>query len=162
MEFGWTNTRRALEAYGQRLIDKYRDNLKEGDSFATGNLYNNLSYEVKILETRFEVVISLEDYWRYVEDGRRAGGKMPPITAIENWIKAKPVIPRMDSRGRTPTVRQLAFLIARSISIKGIEPKKPFQRAYDSLLDGLYAELREAVAADAKNYVISAISYKRS
>ena len=152
MEFGWTNTRRALEAYGQRLIDKYRDNLKEGNSFATGNLYNNLSYEV----------ISLEDYWRYVEDGRRAGGKMPPITAIENWIKAKPVIPRMDSRGRTPTVRQLAFLIARSIGIKGIEPKKPFQRAYDSLLDGLYAELREAVAADAKNYVISAISYKRS
>lgn len=48
-----------------------------------------------------------------LEDGRRAGG-FPPVNRIEQWIKDKGIIPK----GKT-TPLQLAFIIARKISIEG-------------------------------------------
>ncbi|RZJ67687.1 MAG: hypothetical protein EOO50_05235 [Flavobacterium sp.] len=46
--------------------------------------------------------------------GRRAG-KMPPLEAIEKWIKAKGLKPLEDKL----SISSLAFLIARSIAKKG-------------------------------------------
>lgn len=48
-----------------------------------------------------------------LEDGRRPGG-MPPVSRIEQWIKDKGIIPK----GKI-TPLQLAYLIARKISIEG-------------------------------------------
>lgn len=159
MEFA--RTRAVLERYAQKLISQYRDNLTSDNSIAGGALYNNITYEVHIDKQPWEVVITLEDYWHYIEDGRRAGGKMPPIKAIADWIEVKPITPKVDSLGRTPTVRQLAFLIARSIGINGIPAKKAFQRAYDTLLDELYDNLRDAVAADTSEYIVAGIKLLR-
>lgn len=156
MEFA--NTEKVLNQYAQRLIAQYRDNLTADNSIAGGALYNNITYKVNAGVQSFEVVITLEDYWKYVENGRRAGAKMPPIDAIAKWIEVKPIIPRMDSRGRVPSVRQLAYLIARSISIKGIPAKNGFQKAYDSLLDELYRELRNALVDDIKPYLLAEVN----
>lgn len=160
MEF--QNTQKVLNQYAQRLIERYRDNLKTDNSIASGALYDNITYQVNTGVQSFEVVITLEDYWKYVESGRRAGAKMPPIDAIADWITVKPIIPRMDSSGRVPSVRQLAYLISRSISIKGIPAKNGFQKAYDSLLDELYQDIRNAVVMDLKPYLLANISVRQS
>jgi hypothetical protein len=52
-------------------------------------------------------------YIGVLEDGRRAGG-FPPRSKIESWIKSKGIIPK----GKI-SVAQLAFLIARKISMEG-------------------------------------------
>lgn len=160
MEFA--NTQKVLNEYARKLIAQYRDNLTADNSIARGALYNNITYKVNAGVQAFEVVITLEDYWKYVENGRRAGAKMPPINAIEEWITVKPIIPTIDSKGRLPTVRQLAYLIARSISIKGIPAKRGFQKAFDSLLTELYANLRNALVADVKPYLLVNISIRQS
>lgn len=100
------------------IADIYRSELS--NSSATGNL-QNFQTIIDINDTTFSVSFELADYWKYVEYGRRPG-KMPPIDAIEQWVKIKPVVPNAIN-GRIPDTRQLAFLIARKIGREGIEPK---------------------------------------
>lgn len=100
------------------IADIYRSELS--NSSATGNL-QNFQTIIDINDTTFSVSFELADYWKYVEYGRRPG-KMPPIDAIEQWVKVKPVVPNAIN-GRVPDTRQLAFLIARKIGREGIEPK---------------------------------------
>jgi hypothetical protein len=61
----------------------------------------------------FQGNLSGAGYIGVLEDGRRAGG-MPPVGRIEQWIKDKGITPK----GKTTTL-QLAYLIARKISIEG-------------------------------------------
>lgn len=116
-----TNIQRVLEALGDQIIDVYRRKLYEGGTNATGLLGNSLSCIVKTEDGIYDLYLSLQDYWKYVENGRQPG-KFPPMDVIRQWIQVKPVIP--DARtGKLPTIDQLTFLISRSIAINGIQPK---------------------------------------
>lgn len=107
-----------IRALVETIADIYRSELSK--STTTGNL-QNFQTIIDINDTTFQVSFELADYWKYVEYGRRPG-KMPPIDAIEQWVKIKPVVPNAIN-GRVPDTRQLAFLIARKIGREGIEPK---------------------------------------
>lgn len=128
-----------------RIADLYRQNLEQ--SKATGNL-SNFQTIIEVNETSFSVSFELEDYWKYVEYGRRAG-KRPPISAIEEWIRVKPVIPNAIN-GRIPDTRQLAFLIARKIGRDGIPAKKPLSNTMwsnevNTIIDDIKRTLTEQI-----------------
>ena len=115
------NIQRVLETLGDQIIDVYRRKLFDGGTNATGLLGNSLSCIVKTENGIYDLYLSLQDYWKYVENGRQPG-KFPPMDVIKQWIQIKPVIP--DARtGKLPTIDQLTFLISRSIAINGIQPK---------------------------------------
>ena len=71
---------------------------------------------------------------------------MPPIDAIEGWVKIKPVVPNAIN-GKVPSSRQLAFLIARKIGREGIPAKRPLEAT-------LYSDVTEQVIQDIKNEII--------
>jgi hypothetical protein len=100
----------------------YRQKIADANSVATGKL-KDFKVECQMEGSFFEVIFILEDYWKYVENGRRAGAKFPPVNAIKEWIKVKPIIPR-PIKGKIPTTNQLAYLIGRKISRDGIPAKK--------------------------------------
>lgn len=52
----------------------------------------------------------LNNYLKYIESGRRAGAKMPPVKPIEDWAKKHGI----------PTDNSTIFLIRRAISREGI------------------------------------------
>lgn len=54
-------------------------------------------------------------YGRVVRGGRRRGAKRPPVEALLEWVSKKLGVP-------AARVRSVAFLIARKIGQKGIEP----------------------------------------
>ena len=58
----------------------------------------------------------------------------PPVSAIENWITVKRIVPNA-ANNRIPTTKQLAFVIARSISKKGTPATKLLQKTIDSSED---------------------------
>jgi hypothetical protein len=94
---------------------------------ASSTLSNTADVEVQLNGDKLLISLNLEPYWRYVEYGRRPG-KFPPIDAIRNWIKVKPVVP--DARtGKVPSEDQLAFLIARKISREGIPARHAINKA---------------------------------
>jgi hypothetical protein len=148
----YENLRKALEDFGQLLVDEYKDNLLINDKLASGDLYNSVKYHIKTDGAEFQVNLELNHYWKYIENGRKAG-KFPPIGKIEEWIRVKPVIPRPMKNGKLPTEQQLAFLISRKIANEGIKPTPILQESIDSVMyvmrelieDALYKDINSEV-----------------
>ena len=112
----------------QTIIDNianaYRQELTNQGKVASGRL-RDFTVEVVQDDKWFNIVFNLEHYWKYVENGRKPG-KFPPINAIMEWIRVKPIVPH-PMNNRVPTTKQLAFLIARSIAQNGIKPTHALQ-----------------------------------
>ena len=110
MDIKWTKLTEVLNEFADTFIQIVRDNLQANGTNASYDLYNSFQKIIEVGEDSFSVKIQLEDYWKYVEEGR-GPGKYPPPDAIRSWIEVKPVVPQADMNGRTPTVQQLTFLI---------------------------------------------------
>ena len=149
----WKNLRDILEDYGKELVEHYRQTLTDKKINASYELSNSLKYIINTqTKGRFEVNLSLLEYWKYIENGRKAG-KMPPIDAIEKWVEIKPVLPRPRSNGKLPTQRQLAYLIARKIGLEGIAPKPILAENVENLNDVFLPLIEEAIAKDIQREV---------
>lgn len=61
------------------------------------------------------IQLLLNDYVQYIESGRKAGSKFPPIQPIVQWAKERGI----------PTDNSTIFLIRRAIAEDGIRPR-PF------------------------------------
>ena len=149
MEF--KRLKEVLERYGQLLVTKYQSYVPE----ASGKLVQSVRYELKYNETSYEVGLYMEDYWKYVEYGRKAG-KFPPLSKIEEWIKVKPVIPRPYD-GKLPTEKQLAYLIGRKIANEGIEGKNVLKRTEDEVRDEMLMSIKQAIMEDIQEDINSVI-----
>lgn len=147
MEF--TNVVQFLNDFGKELADKYKRNLVNDDAIDTSKLLNSIKYIFNNNNTSFEISMEMAEYWKYVESGRKSG-KFPPISAIREWVKVKPVIPR-PYNGKLPTENQLAFLIARSISNKGIRPRPIFNDSLDDVMRDFENGLEDAFTKDVEN-----------
>ena len=110
----------------QVAID-YQNELRSFDSIASGAL-NNVDFEVEIKGGTYKIYLILQDYWKYVEYGRKPG-KFPNVGKLQEWIKIKPVIPRPLTNGIVPTEKQLTFMIGNSIKEKCIQPKPALANA---------------------------------
>lgn len=147
-----TNTLMVLNKYGEEIVKKYKNKLEENkpgynwNSIATGNLYNSVKSEVIVSGTRISIEITLEDYWKTLENGQPAG-TIVSIGDLLKWIKAKPVIPTDRGFG-IPTLKQLAFLIQRKIKREGTEPMNFMKATLDELLVKLKIDLEEAIEKD--------------
>lgn len=109
----------AITRVAQDFINAYRAKVRSTGHYASGALNDSLSAKVWCFPDSVTVTIDGEAYAKYLENGTKP--HFPPIEAILQWIRVKPVIPRMRN-GKLPTERQLAFLIGRKISEVGTEP----------------------------------------
>lgn len=144
----WDNLTKVLNEFGQLLVTEYKEALIMNDKNASDGLYNSVRY-ILDNKTKGQLSINLElmDYWKYVENGRKAG-KWPPISAIQRWIEIKPVLPRPMANGKLPTNEQLAFLIARKIGLEGIAPQPLLKQSLDNVMDVMMEFIEEAIAKD--------------
>lgn len=78
---------------------------------------------------------------------------MPPVSAIEKWIEVRRILPKpmtlKSGKQVVPSVKSLAYVIARSIGKKGIKPRpfmsKSIEEATELFKDKLMVSLREDV-----------------
>ena len=137
--------------------------LVEADRLASENLINSVETQVETDQGTYLVTITLADYWKYVEDDTKP--HWPPVSAILEWIRVKPVIPRPDSRDRIPKPEQLAYLIGRKISREGTEGSHDLalsatecNRKYEPLI----AEaLAQDLGAGFRSWIFEAFSYRK-
>lgn len=135
-----------LEQFAARATEEYRSRLEIGRTNASGKLSESVEYQVIRNEQTWSVTLSLEDYWKYVENG--TGPHWPPRNKILEWIKVKPVIPRPSANGITPSDQSLAFLIQRKIANEGTEGKHHLEKTVDSVMTDFESQLEEALAMD--------------
>lgn len=152
----WTETMRVLNEFAQSIVDTYKGKIQQ---YSSGRLYNSVTFKTSITGKGLKITIRLADYWQYIEYGRRKGARMPPIKAIKDWIEVRNIVPRPVrlSSGKTevPTTESLAYIIARSISRKGIKPRPYMQESIDVNMDAFLRDLSIAVEADIADSVVS-------
>lgn len=158
----YDHLREVLERYAVALRNEYQDNLIRSDRVASGDLLNTVEYEVKDKNGTYTVSLRLQDYWKWVESGRpptQKGGNGDLRTAILEWIKIKPVLPRPDNNGKLPTPQQLAYLISRKIHKEGYEGTQDLRKATESVWDRFVYEIYEAIDKDWDSALIKIFKY---
>ena len=131
-----------LTGFAERTIEGIRSRI----SNVTGKMSQSLGYR---LDENGLTIFSSEKYFTVLETGRKPG-KMPPISAIEEWVRNKPIASDINPRS-------LAFLIARKIGEEGsllyrqggksgvISDFINDQKIKEDLIDLLDEKFREAV-----------------
>jgi hypothetical protein len=157
--------RKILENYKQIIIDAIADSLEKNDRIAKGLLVQSISINIRSFATNMVMEISMADYWKYVDGGRKKGSKMPPIDAmlkhianrginykgIQNSYRNKKgqLVKRKKPLAKEKALRTLAFLIGRSISKKGIKPTNFVDEAFDNnILDNMSKDLSTALGRE--------------
>lgn len=152
MDIVWKNLERVLDSFADRFIQIAREYLANNNTNATGNLGESLEKIIEIGEDSFSVSISLADYWKYVNGGR-GPGKFPPPQAIQDWIEVKHITPTPGMNGRTPTVKQLSFLIGRKIANDGTSPHPFFDEAKQQAITEFSQAIDDAIVQDVSDYI---------
>lgn len=126
--------RQVLDNYSQRFIDALQESLTKHDRVSAGGLWQSVKAITKIYGQKVVLEISMEDYWKWVNDGRKPGGKQPPPEAMLSFIRNRGITPKLIAKNkglkkheRKPLNKEaqyksLAFLIGRSIKKHGIKP----------------------------------------
>jgi len=138
----------------------YRMKRKVGRNFtnavASGTLEKSLKYRLQIKGQSINISIyakgKASQYFLARENGRRPG-KQPPVDAILEWMRIKPIKLRDRESGKfqKPTEalkRQVAFLIARKIGKQGMKGWHAFDYAYENIWDEYEAKVVEAYGKD--------------
>ena len=117
---------RIVQNWGNELIAQMQNRLRINKTNATSSLYESINPEIKGTQRGYRLTVLMEDYWQYVEEGRRAG-KMPPIKNIYEWIRYKrPMQEKIQqSPDKIAATKSLAYVIARKIGQKGTKAQ-PF------------------------------------
>ena len=140
----FNNLQQVLDDFTKDVAETYRGLLLRDGKNATGELISSIRpMTPELIDGTFECSLSLAPHWKYVENGRRPG-KFPPVDNILEWVKAKPQLVRpnrLDRKEISP--RQLAFLVARKIATKGIQPGNQLEEA----MDIVYARWKDRIDA---------------
>ena len=140
----FNNLQQVLDDFTKDVAETYRGLLLRDGKNATGELISSIKpMTPELANGTFECSLSLAPHWKYVENGRRPG-KFPPIDNILEWVKTKPQLARpnrLDRKELAP--KQLAFLVARKIATKGIQPGNQLEEA----LDIVYARWKDRIDA---------------
>lgn len=155
----FTELQQVLQDYAKDASEIYKYQISLGGKNASRKLIDSVNSRVVVGDSAYDVVLNLQEYWKYVESGR-APGKFPPVGAIINWINVKPIIPRPDANGKIPSPKQLAFLIGRKIEQEGIEPFPALETTKEELDKIYHQKLSAALGHDVTNYIRKIIAVK--
>lgn len=127
---------KAVKQFGLETISSIAAGLRAVGADNTGQLINSLRFELKETAEGIEMLIKGNDYFKYVENGRKPG-KMPPLNEIIKWVSSKGL------------PRSAAFPIAKKIGKFGIKPRPILKQIIESnKFKESYSLLAEAYAKD--------------
>ena len=161
-----------LADYAKEAEEIYKYQISLGGKNASRNLVNTIKSNVVVGENAYEVTLTLQEYWKYIEGGRKGktssppGAKykaaFPPVDAILNWILVKPVLPRPSADGKMEKLRpkSLAYLIGRKIKEEGIEPHPALKTTQEELMKMYRERLSAALGHDVSAYIAKVVAVK--
>lgn len=167
------NTEQALDRFSKGVRKQARANLTRKDKNVSKDLYNSISYDLKVNPNSFSLKFFMTEYGAYQDEGVKGAdpslvngqqkapnsrfgfkNKRPPIKPIQNWINARGLRFR-DEKGRFKKggTKTLAYLISRSIFAQGIKPSRFFSRAFEVNFKNLPEEVTKAYALDLQDFM---------
>lgn len=174
----YPNTLIALGKAGKELRRRMRQSLSQRGKNATNNLANSIRYE-QYVDTRYgpRLVMSADTYAIFVDQGvtgtgrdlkegervaqsrstyafRRSSKSIPPDVVL-GWMNAKGVRSRSKKTGRfiKENRKSSAFLIARAIHRRGLEPTGFIEDTIDRYQPTVTQEVGLALAKDGAEFL---------
>ena len=149
-----------LNEYAATVVERAQSNLrikrrvrgKMVNRVASGNLLRSLYYKINIRYNKptIDFTVSNDEAGKYadvIEFGRRPGAKMPPVSAIEKWLKLKPIKLRNRQgefiKSTESAIKSAAYAIAQSIGKNGIQGINYYGEAIDDTWDEYKDKLME-------------------
>lgn len=151
LEIEWKRTTEVLERYAEVFIQEARNKLRANESLATQDLYNNIRPLIQIGDDEVSVSLYLEDYYIYLEKGRKAG-KMPPFPKIRDWVKVKKI-------ASGDNIDNVAWAITKSIGKNGTKPHPFLKPTKEEVNPQFENELMYAVQEDIAAYIENVLVY---
>ena len=156
-----------LEDFGNEIIKALQNNLDSKGINASSNLRQSIDFTVKILGDNYRFQLSLEDYYKWVDKGRKTG-RMPPdkFSGLKGWISHKGIKPPMEYNVKVKTKKgivvkrrrfkdiiqankSLSFLIRRKIGMKGTKATNFYSDVINAgSLNKLKADISKALKRD--------------
>lgn len=136
----YENTKAVLKEFAQAIVDAYKEGVTKYNAIASHRLLDKVSvHTADVVNGRMIVSLNLMEYWKFVEAGREAG-KLPPIDAIEQWVKWRrdlfgagatqrgipsyaSLTPTLADSGAVTDTRSIAWAVATNIKKKGIKAR---------------------------------------
>jgi hypothetical protein len=148
MEF--KHVQEVIKKIGEKAREQYKDGLKNNpnkygngrNSIASGKLFNSVNYRIDISDIDIKLYFTAEDYWINIENGSKYTNKLPPISAIRNWMV-----------NRNISGKNLEWKIQRSIFKNGIKAKPYLKDVKNIIKDKYKNEIEEAFKKDMKEYL---------
>ena len=154
-----------LADYRQIITDALIKSLENNDKIAQGLLVQSIDVKPpKIFGQTISLQVYMNDYWKYVDQGRKKGSKQPPQDAMLKHIAVRGEwhVKKVNDLSKFRTVKgkqiarktplpldkarkTLAFLIGRSIKKHGIKPTNFVEEGISGIERQLEADLLEAV-----------------
>lgn len=159
------NTKAVLTEFAQAVVDAYKEGVTKYNAIATHKLLDKVTVgNINTDDGHFTVTINLMEYWKYVEAGREAG-KLPPIDAIEEWVKARrdlfgagatqrgvpsyaSLTPTLGESGAVTDTRSIAWAVATNIKKNGIKARPILAPSVKESINLFRVRIAEAVAKD--------------
>ena len=150
---------KVLQDLANDIRDNYKEHLQFNDRYTekgvpsgySQRLIDSVKTQVVVGDNAYEVTMTLNDYWKYVEDDTRP--HFPPVNKLLEWVNIKPVLPRPDRNGRIPSPQSLAFLIGRAISRHGTKGSHDLQQVKDGVIPFYKEKIAVALGHDMENYI---------
>ena len=136
----WNHLQKVIEKYMYFLSAAKNNNIPQ-----YYELKDKISFKVDVSGNLFEVTFNAPEYWKYVNYGRPSG-KMPPVSAIEEWITRRRIVP--ESNTSTPNVTSLAYVIARKIGREGTKGTKFLEKSLDEQKEYWMSTISSAIGED--------------
>lgn len=155
MDIKWDKLRETLNNFADYFIQSARNNLSDNNTNASFALYNSFEKIIEIGDDWFSVKISLEDYWRYVEEG--TGPAHVPDARAQYWPKIQPLIDWVQHKEGLPQVEGFAYAVRGKIHKEGTEPQPFFEPAKQDAIARFELAIDLAIAEDVDNYVLSKV-----
>lgn len=149
----YSNFLKVLEQLAKKYEQSYKDKLDVHNKNASSKLSDSVVGSVVYNQNHYEIVLTLESYWKYIDSGRKPGSKMPPPNEILKWIKVRGIQPINKSLSQ----KDLSFIISKSIAKKGIKANPIMQTLIDENQEVSYKLLFEALQKDINREVVKLV-----
>jgi hypothetical protein len=140
-----TPLQQSIQQVGNQIVEQMRATLQRNGNDNTGNLSKSITATVE----GTELVISMDDYGKWVNNGaERGSGRKPPIRVIERWIAKNGITPKQGISSK-----QLPFVIQMSIGKKGQTRRRKFpfiepsiEKVLKTDIDGIFGKAIDTIA----------------
>lgn len=132
-----SGVRRAVAASAIEIQTRARKNITDQKAVDTGRTRSTIR-AVFFAGGLVSEIGSDVHHARYIEEGRKPG-RMPPPKALEGWVRRVVKPP-------AKAVRGVAFVIARAIGERGIEPRPFLMPAYEAEKERFIKRVKRALS----------------